>query len=203
MALPTITPSDCEAMRLACSGDVYKRQDKARQLKGVLDQRIQTVGVFVNSPIEEILSLTYQKHGREPVIHMIQLHGDEDASYITRLKNHTDLPVIKAVRVRDTEQIRMAQELPCEYLLLDTCAKGVYGGAGVGFDWNLIPKLTKPFFLAGGISSGNLEQAARFRPYCIDVSSGAETEGRKDRAKIADLVNRLRKINEYNECKGA
>lgn len=183
--------------------------DKARQLKGVLDHRIQAVGVFVNAPIEEILSLAGRGRGGEPVIDMIQLHGDEDASYIRQLKNHTDLPVIKAIRVRDSAQILKAQDLPCDYLLLDTFTKGIYGGAGVRFDWNLIPKLTKPFFLAGGIDSQNLEQAAESGPYCIDVSSGAETQGRKDRTKIADLVNRARRINEYNaykecnECKGA
>ena len=134
---------------------------------------------------------------------MIQLHGDEDSSYIRKLKDHTDLPVIKALRVRDTEQILRAQELPCEYLLLDTYTANAYGGAGAGFDWSMIPELTKPFFLAGGISTDNLVQAASCQPYCIDVSSGAETQGRKDRMRIAQLVAMVRTINEYNECKGA
>ena len=132
---------------------------------------------------------------------MIQLHGDEDSSYIRKLKDHTDLPVIKALRVRDTEQILRAQELPCEYLLLDTYTANAYGGAGAGFDWSMIPELTKPFFLAGGISTDNLVQAASCQPYCIDVSSGAETQGRKDRMRIAQLVAMVRTINEYNECK--
>ena len=149
--------------------------DKARQLKSELDTRIKAVGVFVNAPLEEILYLTGQGNGREPVIDMIQLHGDEDSSYIRKLKDHTDLPVIKALRVRDTEQILRAQELPCEYLLLDTYTANAYGGAGAGFDWSMIPELTKPFFLAGGISTDNLVQAASCQPYCIDVSSGAET----------------------------
>ena len=177
--------------------------DKARQLKSELDTRIKAVGVFVNAPLEEILYLTGQGNGREPVIDMIQLHGDEDSSYIRKLKDHTDLPVIKALRVRDPEQILRAQELPCEYLLLDTYTANAYGGAGAGFDWSMIPELTKPFFLAGGISTDNLVQAASYRPYCIDVSSGAETQGRKDRMRIAQLVAMVRTINEYNECKGA
>ena len=177
--------------------------DKARQLKSELDRRIQAVGVFVNAPPEEILSLTGRGKDREPVIDMIQLHGDEDEDYIRKLRNHTDLPIIKAIRVRDREQILRAQELPCEYLLLDTCTANAYGGAGIRFDWNMIPELTKPFFLAGGINRDNLVQAASFEPYCIDVSSGAETEGRKDRMRIAQLVAMVRTINEYNECKGA
>ena len=90
-----------------------------------------------------------------------------------------------------------------EYLLLDTYTANAYGGAGAGFDWSMIPELTKPFFLAGGISTDNLVQAASCQPYCIDVSSGAETQGRKDRMRIAQLVAMVRTINEYNECKGA
>lgn len=177
--------------------------DKARQLRRELDNQIQAVGVFVNSPIEDVLSLTGNAPGQERVIDLIQLHGDEEESYIRALKSHTDLPVIKAVRVQNRNQVLKAQELPCEYLLLDTCAKGVYGGAGLAFDWDMIPMLSKPFFLAGGICRENLIQAASLGPYCIDVSSGAETEGRKDRNKIGDLVSRLRNMNEYNESKGA
>ena len=177
--------------------------DRARQLKGELDPRIRTVGVFVNAPMEEILCLTEDCGGQNGTIGMIQLHGDEDGAYIRTLKEHTHVPVIKAVRVQGTDQIQKAQELPCDYLLLDTYTRDAYGGMGVGFDWNMIPRLSKPFFLAGGICSGNLARAAALGPYCIDVSSGVETDGRKDCKKIRELVNLLRATHEYKESKGA
>lgn len=83
------------------------------------------------------------------IIDLVQLHGDEDMEYILELKSRISCPVIKAVRVQSSEQIRRAEELPCDYLLLDTYTKGQYGGSGQVFDRTLIPQLTKPFFLAG------------------------------------------------------
>ena len=126
------------------------------------------------------------------MIDLIQLHGDEDEAYIRQLKKHTPLPVIKAVRVRSREQILKAQELTCDYLLLDTYTKGRYGGSGTQFDWNMIPELKKPYFLAGGIHLGNIRQAASHGPYCIDVSSAVETGGRKDRRKMEEIAQVLR-----------
>ena len=103
--------------------------DKAAQLRQELDKRIKAVGVFVNAPMEEIVKLS-EDRGNARVIDLIQLHGDEDEAYIRQLKTHTGLPVIKAVRVRSREQILKAQELPCDYLLLDTYTKDRYGGSG-------------------------------------------------------------------------
>jgi phosphoribosylanthranilate isomerase len=61
------------------------------------------------------------------------------------------------------------------------------GGTGKAFDWNLIPKCSKEFFLAGGINLSNIKEAMKINPYCIDLSSGAENEkGEKDREKIIE-----------------
>ena len=149
------------------------------------------MGVFVNAPMEEILELAGHRE-KERVIDLIQLHGDEDEAYIRQLKKHTPLPVIKAVRVRSREQILKAQEPSCDYLLLDTYTKGRYGGSGTQFDWNMIPELKKPYFLAGGIHLGNIRQAASHGPYCIDVSSAVEKGGRKDRRKMEEIAQVLR-----------
>lgn len=165
--------------------------DKAVQLKHELDTRIKAVGVFVNAPVEDILELTGDRGGVK-AIDMIQLHGDEDETYIRRIKECTSLPVIKAVRVRNQEQILAAQELPCDYLLLDTYTRGQYGGSGTQFNWDMIPELSKPYFLAGGIHLGNLRQAISYRPFCMDVSSAVETEGRKDRRKMMEMAEVLR-----------
>ena len=96
------------------------------------------------------------------------------------------------VNIMSREQILKAQELPCDYLLLDTYTKGRYGGSGTQFDWNMIPELKKPYFLAGGIHLGNIRQAASHGPYCIDVSSAVETGGRKDRRKMEEIAQVLR-----------
>lgn len=163
----------------------------AASLKRALDPRIQAVGVFVNAPVSEIVRLT-----DVGTIQIIQLHGDED--YIRELKRQTAAPVIKAVRVRNGDGILRAEQLSCEYLLLDTYTKGQYGGSGRVFDWNLIPPLQKPFFLAGGISLENVHEAQNCRPYCLDVSSAAETEGRKDPEKIRRMVEAVRRCGKQS-----
>ncbi|MGN0373833.1 MAG: phosphoribosylanthranilate isomerase [Enterocloster sp.] len=164
-------------------------REQARRLKAALSPDIPAVGVFVNAPPEEILPLA-----DEAVIDMIQLHGDEDEAYIRYLKQRTRKPVLKAVRVRSREQIQEAVRLPCDYLLLDTFVKGQYGGSGFQFDWSLIPKMEKPFFLAGGIGPENLKEAVACGPYAIDISSAVETEGHKDEKKMREFAELFRKL---------
>lgn len=160
---------------------------QAAMMRDYLDSRIPAVGVFVNAPIREILQLA-----ESGVIQMIQLHGDEDQDYLHQLKLSTDLPVIRAVRVRNTVDIQAAEGQNCEYLLLDTYTSGSYGGSGQQFDWSLIPSLSKPFFLAGGISHENAARAAAAGAYCLDVSSSVETDGRKDPFKMEQMVEAVR-----------
>ncbi len=171
---------------------------QAAALRRRLAPGIQTVGVFVNAPIEEILALTAaeEKGADAPVIDLIQLHGDEDEAYVRRLKEWTDKPVIRAVRVRSRQQIQEAEAEMGEYLLLDTFAKGQYGGSGLQFDWGMIPPLTKPWFLAGGISVERIPAAAACHPYAIDVSSAVETDGRKDPVKMAAAIEALRRCRQ-------
>ncbi len=170
-----------------------KRQitkQEATRLKYVLGKSIKAVGVFVNVPIENIIQLC-----KDNVIDIVQLHGEEDYDYITSLKQHIDIPIIKAVRVQSTEQILKAEKLPCDMLLLDAFVNDKYGGSGKLFDYNLIPKLEKPFFLAGGINEENAFIAIeKARPMCVDVSSGVETNGQKDRKKIKNIIEIVRKI---------
>lgn len=169
-----------------------RRQVSAAQaaaFKKRLDARISAVGVFVDAVISDIAALC-----EDGVIDAVQLHGSEDAAYIARLREVTDAPFIKAVRVQSAAQIREAQVPSCDYLLLDTYAKGSMGGSGESFDWALIPPIQKPYFLAGGIDEANMEKALSLRPYCVDISSGAETNGKKDREKIAALVRMARRM---------
>jgi len=191
-------PEDIDAVNEALpdyTGFVFapsRRQISAAQghaLRAWLDRRILAVGVFVDAVIADIAALC-----REGVIDMVQLHGNEDADYIERLKDKADVPVIKAVRVQNTAQIEEAQQFACDYLLLDTYAKNSMGGSGRSFDWSLIPPLYKPYFIAGGIDVANINKAVELKPYCIDISSGAETNGLKDYKKIAELVRKVRSV---------
>lgn len=161
--------------------------DTALKLRNQLDKNIQAVGVFVNNDMDFVLSLV-----NSGVIDLIQLHGDEDENYILSLKEKTSAKIIRAVRVKTTEDILSADRLPVDYILLDTYTKGEYGGSGKTFDWNMIPKISKPYFLAGGLNAENIKSALKVGAYCLDVSSGAETDGKKDKDKIIKIVNTVR-----------
>lgn len=175
---------------------------QAQQFREALDAEIPAVGVFVNEDIPVIASLV-----QGGCIDMIQLHGEEDADYIRRLREVCDVPVIKAVKVQTVEQIRQAAALPVDYLLLDTYRKGVLGGTGEAFDWELLREAKaaagdtaegelfgNPYFLAGGLHAGNLREAAALGSYGLDISSGIETDGSKDFTKMVEVMELLRSI---------
>ncbi len=162
--------------------------EQAAALRARLDARITAVGVFVDEPVDNILTLLNQS-----VIDVVQLHGDEDAEYIGALRKACQgLTVIKAVRVDSADRIREACELDADFLLLDNGA----GGTGNVFDWSLIKEaepIAKPFFLAGGIGADNVRAAVEeVNPFGVDMSSGVETDGVKDFDKIRKVVSLLR-----------
>lgn len=167
----------------------YITPETAHVLKQHLSREIKSVGVFVNADIEFILKLVLSE-----TIDIIQLHGDEDTNYINRLREKTAAPIIKAVRVQSVKDIFACEKLPCDYMLLDTFVKDSYGGSGMTFDWGMIPKLSKPYFLAGGLTAENLADAAKVNPYCLDISSGVETGGFKDKEKIRKAIEIVRSV---------
>lgn len=157
----------------------------AQRLRSRLSPEIKTVGVFVNSP--ETTCAEYANCG---IINLIQLHGGEDKDYIRRLRELTDAPIIKAVKVRSADDIAQAQTLGADFLLLDNGT-----GTGQSFDHSLIDRelIRQPFFLAGGLTPENLRRAALdIRPYCVDLSSGIETDRVKDREKMLAAVRAVR-----------
>ena len=162
-----------------------KRQvthDLARRLKDKLDPNIIAVGVFVNSPAEEILEL-YE----DGTIDMVQLHGSESEEFILNLKEKTnhELKVIKAIEMYDGIDITEYDDSKADYLLFDSGK-----GSGKTFDWNLIRKnLKKDFFIAGGLTSQNINEAIdQFNPYAVDLSSSLEVNGFKDENKIREIM---------------
>ena len=148
-------------------------EDRAAALKRWINPSIKVVGVFLDNDISYVRNIL-----KERIIDIAQLHGHESDEYISSI----DAPVIKAVRLG--ERI----DYPVDYLLFDSPR----AGSGKTFDWRLIPKTEKPFFLAGGIYIGNIIEAMRINPFAIDVSSGVETDGVKDREKIIEIVRRVR-----------
>jgi phosphoribosylanthranilate isomerase len=160
-------------------------EKKAALLKGKLDERIEAVGVFVNEDAETISNLY-----NNGIIDMVQLHGDEGPDIIKRLKEGCGCRIIRSVRVGDTRPV--IPKGP-DHILFDTMSAQC-GGAGKTFDWHIIKDLTEmPYFLAGGLDASNVRDAVSFlSPYCVDVSSGVETGGKKDPAKIDEFVKLVR-----------
>lgn len=168
----------------------------AAGLKSSLDKRIKSVGVFVNEDINLIETLCTQG-----IIDYIQLHGDESPLYLQELTARLEKascykPLIKAVRVDGPMSLKEVLNLSStEYLLLDAFSGIEYGGTGKTFDWKLAKGIGKPFFLAGGLNYDNVISAIdTVRPFCLDVSSGVETDGFKDRKKILDLIKLVRSV---------
>ena len=167
----------------------YVSFEQAKNLKSALHTDIKAVGVFVDEPIENIVMLL-----DEGIIDIAQLHGKEDAEYIKELRLCTDKPIIKAFCINSAEDVIKANESRADCVLLDA---GM--GCGNVFDWKLLNKINRPYFLAGGLSVENAEKAVdMLNPYALDVSSGVETDGLKDKGKMISFVNIIRKdkINE-------
>lgn len=162
----------------------YLNYSQAAALKKLLHPEIMAVGVFVDEDIGIIKALS-----EEGVIDAIQLHGREDEAYMKRLREITDKPLIKAFRVEGGEDIAKAQESTADYVLLDSQG----GGTGIKFNWNLLPQMSRPYFLAGGLDEKTVREAVdRWHPYAVDVSSGIETGGYKDADKMQAFIEAVR-----------
>ena len=163
----------------------YVSPEKAEELKAMLAPGIQAVGVFVNEEPEQIAALL-----EAGTIDVAQLHGQESETEIRRLRELTDHPLIQAFRIDTEQDVERANASTADYVLLDSGA----GGTGTVFDWNLLQAIRRPYFLAGGLDTENLGTVkAKLNPYGIDVSSGIETDGYKDKEKMTAFVAAARK----------
>lgn len=157
--------------------------ENAMQLKKKLSKNIQSVGVFVNEPLETIASLL-----NENVIDIAQVHGSEGEKYIRELKKLSNKPVIKAFQVDESFDFTRIDTCCADYVLLDSGA-----GSGEVFDWKLLEQINRPFFLAGGLRPDNVAAAVKqLHPFAVDVSSGIERDGCKDREKMAAFIAAVR-----------
>lgn len=162
----------------------YVPPEKARELKSLLSPEIKAVGVFVDETPEKVAELL-----DAGVIDLAQLHGKENEDYLQKLRTLTGKPVIQAFLIRTEEDVQKAQNSSADYILLDSGA-----GSGTLLDWNLAARLQRPYFLAGGLTPHNVRAAVRtLHPFAVDVSSGIETNGQKDKEKMAAFTAAVRK----------
>ena len=150
------------------------------------------VGVFVDEPLDSLVRIV-----REGRIDLVQLHGSESNAYISELRHETGVGTIKAFRVRGEEDVAQAESSSADMVLLDNGQ-----GTGESFDWSYVSRMHRPFILAGGLSPENVAQAlSEAEPWGVDMSSGIETEGRKDPAKIKAAVHSVRHYGKTKEIK--
>ncbi|WP_026510518.1 phosphoribosylanthranilate isomerase [Butyrivibrio sp. LC3010] len=172
----------------------YVTFEEAKGLKQKLDKSIKAVGVFVDEEPEVVAEIANNK-----TIDIIQLHGHEDEEYIEKLRKMTDAKIIKAFQIRNVKgiesgggngenkkidrKIEQINNSSADMVLIDSGQ-----GTGKAFNWEILQKVTRPYFLAGGINIENIEEAIQISPFAIDVSSGIETGGVKDEEKMKKIV---------------
>ena len=155
-----------------------KRQvslEQAHELARLVTGPTKIVGVFVSPSLEEL----EQAIAQVP-LDIVQIHGMFDEVLIPKIS----VPVIRAIQLSDQEAKVTS---PADFLLFDAPV----AGSGRTFDWDLLKdqKIQQDFFIAGGLTVDNVRQAREtFQPYALDVSSGVETDGRKDIEKIKAFI---------------
>ena len=168
----------------------YVAPKEAVILKSLLLPSVQAVGVFVNADIEVIAAIAEMG-----IIDVVQLHGSEDAVYLEKLRKRIQLPIIQAFRIKTAEDVQRAEKSIADMVLLDAGA-----GCGEVFDWNLLSEMNRPYFLAGGLTPQNVENAVKsLKPYGVDASSSLETGGGKDEEKMTALVKAVRGKDDKND----
>lgn len=161
----------------------YVSPKEAAVLGIALQEGIIPVGVFVDECPEVVADLVNHR-----IIKAVQLHGREDEDYIRRLRKLTDCTIIQAFRIADETDVVAANQSSADYVLLDSG-----GGSGETFDWSLIKEINRPYFLAGGLTHANVKDAiSELHPFGVDASSSLETDGFKDKEKMAAFVRTVR-----------
>lgn len=172
----------------------YIEPGKAAAITSELPANIARVGVFVNESVDRILEIAGVAG-----LDAIQLHGDEQHDFVTRLHSSTEKEIIKAIRVAPDLDIGYLMDFDVHCILLDSFSKYEYGGSGQTFDWKIVEGVQAmiPYiYLAGGLSPENVGDAVRqLRPYAVDVCSGIESEpGKKDAGKMKLFIDAVRQM---------
>ena len=155
----------------------------AEEIGAALKRRCEIAGVFVNSPLEEVIEAAEREN-----LTLLQFHGEEGPSFCVEARRRTGAKVIKAMRVTSAADVQAAEAFRTDFHLFDAYWHGIHGGTGKSFDWDLVAKRRSkvPMILAGGLTPENVADAIELvKPFAVDVVSGVEAEpGRKDHAKV-------------------
>jgi len=157
--------------------------EKAKEITVNVPRKVKKIGVFVSPSYEEVETIIQQAN-----LDMVQIHG-------ALMTEKVSVPVIRAIPVNHAVQAALSQEPETEFLLFDAPPQKFVGGNGEVFDWQQLDTSiikNKKVFIAGGLTAENVLQAKkRFNPYAVDVSSGVETNGVKDPAKIVAFLKKV------------
>ena len=159
--------------------------EQVRELRRDLYAGIIPAGVFVDQPVDTVAALL-----NDGTVSIAQLHGQEDGAYIAALRAAAPgHPVWKAFKIRSAADLETVNNSPASLVVLDNGC-----GTGETFDWTLARGVTRPYLLAGGLTPENIPQAiAQLQPWGLDISSGVETDGKKDFDKIRAAAAAARK----------
>ena len=162
----------------------------AEEIGAALKRRCEIAGVFVNSPLEDVVDAAEREN-----LTLLQFHGEEGPSFCVEAGRRTGAKVIKAMRVTSAADVQAAEAFRTDFHLFDAYWHGIHGGTGKSFDWELVTKRRSkvPMVLAGGLTAENVAEAAELvKPYAVDVVSGVEAEpGRKDHVKVEAFLEAL------------
>ena len=163
--------------------------EQAAQIINKLPAFIHVAGVFVNASLDQIKEAISECN-----LDWVQLHGDESPEFCESLLS-INVRTMKAIRVKDQEDIERAESFFTDAVLLDAFDPEKYGGTGLTFDWNIIGHISKRIFLAGGINPDNVAAAIGLGVYGIDVCSGIEARpGKKDHRKMKKLFENIQRL---------
>ena len=159
----------------------YVEPRAAKDLVHGLDPGVTPVGVFLDAPPSYIEACC-----RISGVRTVQVHGEFDDRYVKQVRELTGLPVIQAFKVASSEDVRRAVSSTADVILLDNG----YGGTGRPFDRSLLEGVDRDYVLAGGLTPDNVKNTIEsVHPYAVDVSTGIETNGLKDPAKMAAFMD--------------
>lgn len=146
---------------------------EAEPIGAAMKRRCEIAGIFVNPTLEEVVEAA-ERVG----LTLVQLHGEEGASFCQEVGRRTGCKVIKAFRVRSAGDVHAARAYRTDFHLFDAYRRGAHGGTGASFDWELVAQRRGgvPAILAGGLNPDNVAEAiAAANPWGVDVATGVET----------------------------
>lgn len=160
--------------------------EEVRKLTSDLPDEVKKVGVFVSPSKEEA-----EEAAAIAGLDLIQIHGKTELTELS-------CPIIRAFSIKEQESFYFYQY---PHLLLDAPPAKLMGGNGRTFDWRLVDQRHLPkekLWLAGGLTSENVGEAIRyFHPRVVDVSSGVESGGEKDIAKISAFCQAVKATDSH------